>query len=95
MGRSVYLDDERQDVNEMLFFAFCHFRDGHWGEASWAFGETIGMLMQLDLLAQKIDEGEIDPDRVEGLKPPTSNGTGDWLSVGDLPTVNGASGESQ
>lgn len=82
MGRSLYLDDERRDVNSALFMAFLSARNGEWGEAKHEFEEARAMLDALINLMAAVELGEVDPDVKEGLAHP--GGRRGWLEVSDI-----------
>jgi len=85
MGRSLYFDDERRDAMSDLYRAFKAADSGDWGEAVWAFDRVAHRVGLLRELVDKVDSGEIDPDRVEGLVPANQGAwPHDWLTPNDL-----------
>lgn len=75
MGRSLYFDDERRDIMEDIYFAFKMADRGEWEDASHGFERAAYRLRLLKELVDLVDDGELDPNRVEGL---VLAGQGSW-----------------
>lgn len=82
MGRSLYLDHERRDVNSLLFSAWYAARRGRWGEAEAEFGRARERMDQLVNLMAAIQLGEVDPQTKEGLAHPSARDS--WAEVSDI-----------
>lgn len=83
MGRSLYLDDERQDVTDDLFYAFASARSGDWDEAGWSFKQARDKIEELIRLMEAVENGQIDPNIKEGLAHPDPR-IDQWWTVEEL-----------
>lgn len=85
MGRSLYFDDERRDLNEDLYHAFKSADSGDWGEAVWAFSRVEDRANMLRRLTRYVETGDLDPNRVEGLVPASAGAwPHEWIDPDEL-----------
>ena len=78
----MYLDQERRDVNSLLFSAWYAARLGRWDEAEAEFKRARERMDQLANLMAAVQLGEVNPQVKEGLAHPSKRDS--WAEVSDI-----------